>query len=152
MNSEDKPISILVIEDSDEDYEAFLRVVKTIAGALSIYRCEDGDTALEFLFRAENYTDPALAIAPRPNLILLDLNLPGTDGREVLATIRNKKEFNLIPVVVFTTSFNQKDVNFCYAQGVNGYILKPMGISALTDTLRTLFRYWFEFSMLPELS
>jgi len=149
MKSEDKPISILVIEDSDEDYEAFMRVIKTIAGPFSIYRCEDGDTALDFLFQEENYAEPA--IAPRPNLILLDLNLPGTDGREVLATIRSKEELNLIPVVVFTTSFNQKDVKFCYAQGVNGYILKPMGISALTDTLRTLFRYWFEFSMLPEL-
>jgi CheY-like chemotaxis protein len=149
MKSEDKPISILVIEDSDEDYEAFMRVIKTIMGSFSIYRCEDGDTALEFLFQEENYAEPA--IAPRPNLILLDLNLPGTDGREVLATIRNKEEFNLIPVVVFTTSFNQKDVKFCYAHGVNGYILKPMGISALTDTLRTLFRYWFDFSILPEL-
>lgn len=149
MKSEDKLISILVIEDSDEDYEAFMRVIKTFPRTFSIYRCEDGDTALDFLFPEENDTEPA--IVPRPRLILLDLNLPGTDGREVLATIRSKKQFNLMPVVVFTTSFNQKDVNFCYSQGVNGYILKPMGISALTDTLYTLFRYWFEFSILPEL-
>ncbi|WP_341739862.1 response regulator [Microcoleus sp. CAWBG640] len=150
MKNEDKPISILVIEDSDEDYEAFQRVVKTFPGSFSIYRCEDGDTALEFLLQEESYADPELA--PRPNLIILDLNLPGTDGREVLATIRTKQKLSLIPVVVFTTSFNQKDVKFCYAHGVNGYLLKPMGISALTDTLNTLFRYWFEFSILPELS
>jgi CheY-like chemotaxis protein len=149
MKSEDTPISILVIEDSDEDYEAFLRVIKTLPRTFSIYRCEDGDTALEFLFQEENYADAE--IAPRPNLILLDLNLPGTDGREVLAALRTKEDFNLIPVVVFTTSFNQKDVKFCYAKGVNGYILKPMGISDLTDTLQTLFRYWFEFSILPKL-
>ncbi len=148
MKNEDKPISILVIEDSDEDYEAFMRVVKTLAVPFSIYRCHDGDTALEFMFQEESYADPELA--PRPNLILLDLNLPGTDGREVLATLRTKQEFNLIPVVVFTTSFNQKDVKFCYDQGVNGYLLKPMGISGLTDTLDTLFRYWFDFSILPE--
>jgi CheY-like chemotaxis protein len=150
MKNEDKLISILVIEDSDEDYEAFMRVVKTLVVPYSIYRCQDGDTALEFMFQEESYADPELA--PRPNLILLDLNLPGTDGREVLATIRKNEQFNLIPVVVFTTSFNQKDVKFCYAHGVNGYLLKPMGISALTDTLQTLFRYWFEFSILPELS
>jgi CheY-like chemotaxis protein len=150
MKSEDKPISILVIEDSDEDYEAFMRVMKTLPRTFSIYRCEDGDTALDFLLADEHYREPT--IAPRPHLILLDLNLPGTDGREVLATIRSNKELNLMPVVVFTTSFNQKDVNFCYGQGVNGYILKPMGISALTDTLHTVFRYWFDFSILPELS
>lgn len=150
MKSEDKPMSILVIEDSDEDYEAFLRAIKTLAVSFSIYRCNDGDTALEFLFHEESYADPQTA--PRPSLILLDLNLPGTDGREVLATMRTQEELKLIPVVVFTTSFNQKDVKFCYAQGVNGYLLKPMGISQLTDTLHTLFRYWFEFSILPELS
>jgi CheY-like chemotaxis protein len=150
MKNEDKPMSILVIEDSDEDYEAFMRVTKTLAVSFSIYRCNDGDTALEFLLQEESYADPETA--PRPNLILLDLNLPGTDGREVLAAIRTNQALNLIPVVVFTTSFNQKDVKFCYAQGVNGYLLKPMGISALTDTLRTLFQYWFEFSILPELS
>lgn len=88
----------------------------------------------------------------RPNLILLDLNLPGTDGREVLAAIRTDQELKLIPIVMFTTSFNQKDVKFCYSQGANGYILKQMGLSALTESLHTFLRYWFEFSVLPELS
>ncbi len=149
-NHEDKHINILVIEDSDEDYEAFIRVIKTLKVALSVYRCQDGDEALEFIFQ-EGDADEGV-INPSPNLIFLDLNLPGTDGREVLETIRRKPEFNLIPIIVFTTSFNQKDVKFCYNKGVNGYILKPMGLSALTSTLDTLFRYWFELSILPKLS
>ncbi|MEG3861950.1 response regulator [Microcoleus sp. herbarium12] len=150
MKYEDKPIRILVIEDSDEDFEAFMRAVKSYEGSFSIDRFTDGDTALEFLFREEEYADAE--VVPRPSLIILDLNLPGTDGREVLATIRTHEELNLIPIVVFTTSFNQKDVKYCYKQGANGYILKQMGISALTETIHTLFRYWFEFSILPELS
>ena len=149
MKHEDKLIRILVIEDSDEDFEAFMRVVKSFAGSFYIDRCTDGDTALDFLFHQEEYADPT--IAPRPNLILLDLNLPGTDGREVLVAVRNHEKLKLIPIVVFTTSSNQKDVKFCYSQGANGYILKQMGLSALTDSLHTLFRYWFEFSILPEL-
>ncbi|WP_293133719.1 response regulator [Microcoleus sp. bin38.metabat.b11b12b14.051] len=149
MKHEDKLIRILVIEDSDEDFEAFMRVVKSFAGSFYIDRCTDGDTALDFLFHEEEYADPT--IAPRPNLILLDLNLPGTDGREVLVAVRNHEKLKLIPIVVFTTSSNQKDVKFCYSQGANGYILKQMGLSALTDSLHTLFRYWFEFSILPEL-
>ncbi|MBK1988527.1 response regulator [Sphaerospermopsis aphanizomenoides BCCUSP55] len=148
MKIEDKNINLLVIEDSDEDFESFIRVLKNLDFYKPIYRCSDGDTALDFLLQAGDYAKPETA--PRPNLILLDLNLPGTDGREVLETLKKNEELKLIPVVVFTTSFNQKDVQFCYEQGVNNYILKPMGLSALTETINILIRYWFEFSVLPE--
>jgi CheY-like chemotaxis protein len=148
MNSDDKSINILVIEDSDEDFESFKRVLKSLNFSKPIYRCRDGDTALEFLFQEGDYIEPETA--PRPHLILLDLNLPGTDGREVLETVKNHEELKLIPIVVFTTSSNQKDVKFCYQTGVNNYILKPMGVSALTETVNILMRYWFEFSILPE--
>ncbi|MBD2294542.1 response regulator [Anabaena sphaerica FACHB-251] len=148
MNSEDKSINILVIEDSDEDFESFKRIMKSLNFTKPIYRCSDGDTALEFLFQEGDYIEPE--IAPRPHLILLDLNLPGTDGREVLEAVKNHEELKSIPIVVFTTSSNQKDVKFCYQTGVNNYILKPMGASALTETVNILMRYWFEFSILPE--
>ncbi|WP_413174042.1 response regulator [Anabaena azotica] len=148
MKIEGKSRSLLVIEDSDEDFESLKRVLKALNFSFPVYRCCDGDTALDFLFQECDYIKPG--IAPRPNLILLDLNLPGTDGREVLETVKKNEELKLIPIVVFTTSFNQKDVQFCYQQGVNNYILKPMGISALTETINILIRYWFEFSVLPE--
>jgi CheY-like chemotaxis protein len=148
MNSEEKSISLLVIEDSQADFESLTRVMKSLNFSYPIYRCANGDTALEFLFQKGDYAEPQTA--PRPNLILLDLNLPGTDGRDVLKTLKKNEKLKLIPIVVFTTSFNQKDVKFCYSQGANNYILKPMGVSALTDTINILIRYWFEFSVLPE--
>jgi CheY-like chemotaxis protein len=148
MNIEDKSISLLVVEDSDEDFESFNRVIKSLNISFPIYRCSDGDTALDFLFHEGEFSQTNTV--PRPNLILLDLNLPGTDGREVLETVKNNEELKSIPVVVFTTSFNHKDVNFCYKHGVNNYILKPMGLSALTDTLNTLIKYWFDLSVLPD--
>jgi CheY-like chemotaxis protein len=148
MKIDDKDINILVIEDSDEDFASFQRVLKTLNFSFPIYRCSDGDAALDFLFQEGDYIKPK--IAPRPNLILLDLNLPGTDGREVLATVKKNEELRMIPIVVFTTSFNQKDVKFCYKQGVNNYILKPMGLSNLTDTINTVIKYWFELSVLPD--
>ncbi|WP_371416766.1 response regulator [Dolichospermum sp. UHCC 0259] len=145
---EEKHISLLIIEDSQADFESLKRVMKSLNFSYPIYRCSNGDAALDFLFQEGDYAEPETA--PRPNLILLDLNLPGTDGREVLATIKNHEELKLIPIVVFTTSFNQKDVKFCYNQGVNNYILKPMGLSNLTETINILIRYWFEFSILPD--
>lgn len=148
MNIEDKHISLLVIEDSQADFESLKRVMKSLDFSYPIYRCSNGDAALEFLFQEGDYAEPKTA--PRPNLILLDLNLPGTDGREVLETVKKNAELKLIPIVVFTTSCNQKDIQFCYQQGVNNYILKPMGISALTETINILMRYWFEFSILPD--
>jgi len=148
MNIEEKHISLLVIEDSQADFESLKRVMKSLDFSYPIYRCSNGDAALEFLFQEGDYAEPK--IAPRPNLILLDLNLPGTDGREVLETVKKNAELKLIPIVVFTTSCNQKDIQFCYQQGVNNYILKPMGISALTETINILMRYWFEFSILPD--
>jgi CheY-like chemotaxis protein len=148
MNSEEKSISLLVIEDSQADFESLKRVMKSLNFSYPIYRCSNGDAALEFLFQEGDYAEPEKA--PRPNLILLDLNLPGTDGREVLATVKKTEELKLIPIIVFTTSGNQKDVQFCYTQGVNNYILKPMGVSALTETINILMKYWFEFSILPD--
>ncbi|HEY9845278.1 MAG TPA: response regulator, partial [Candidatus Caenarcaniphilales bacterium] len=115
----DQPL--LVVEDSDEDFEAFGRMIRKSAIVNPIYRCTDGEDALDFLHRDGQYTNPATA--PRPAIILLDLNLPGTDGREVLAEIKQDSTLKIIPVVVFTTSANPKDVEFCYWHGVNGYIL-----------------------------
>ena len=115
---------LLVIEDSDEDFTALVRIANKIIVNSSIYRCEDGEEALNFLYREEEYTDES--ISPRPSLIVLDLNLPGIDGREVLATIKQDRDLKTIPVIVFSTSSNPKDIDACYRQGVSGYIIKPM--------------------------
>lgn len=140
--------SLLLVEDSDEDFETFQRIMRKVAFTNPIYRCVDGDDALDFLYHTGNYIDPAQA--PRPAIILLDLNLPGTDGREVLAQIKQDDALKTIPVVVFTTSSNPKDIEACYRYGVSGYILKPINISLLMRTIQIFIDYWFEAVMLPE--
>ena len=140
--------SLLVIEDSDEDFEAFGRMIRKSCIANPIYRCIDGDDALDFLYHSGEYID--YAKAPRPAIILLDLNLPGTDGREVLKQIKQDDNLKTIPVVVFTTSSNPRDIEVCYRHGVNGYILKPIDINKLRRTLQVFIDYWFEAIILPD--
>jgi CheY-like chemotaxis protein len=139
---------LLMIEDSDEDFEAFGRLIRKSAVSNPIYRCTDGDEALDFLYHSGEYVDSSKA--PRPSIILLDLNLPGTDGREVLEAIKQDEALKTIPVVVFTTSSNPKDIQSCYQKGVNGYIIKPIDVTKLRRTLQILIDYWFEAVVLPE--
>jgi CheY-like chemotaxis protein len=147
ITSIDKPPLLLVVEDSDEDFEALQRYLDKYPLTIPIYRCVDGDDALAFLSHTGNYTDPQNA--PRPGLILLDLNLPGMDGREVLQKIKQNEDLKLIPVVIFTTSSNPKDIESCYKQGVNSYIVKPMDAARLKRNIQTLIDYWFDTTVLP---
>lgn len=138
---------LLIVEDSNEDFEAFQRYLNLYNLAIPVYRCTNGDQALAFLYRRNRYTDPKTS--PRPGLIVLDLNLPGTDGREVLRQIKHDENLKPVPVVVFTTSNNPKDIEACYLQGVNSYIIKPMDIRLLKQSIQALLNYWFEITILP---
>lgn len=140
-------LPILIVEDSDEDFEAVGRVMRKSAVTNPLFRCTDGDDALDFLYRMGTYADPQTA--PRPALILLDLNLPGTDGREVLEQIKQDEELKIIPVVVFTTSANPRDVEVCYRNGANGYILKPIDLNRFVELMRIVIDYWFRAIILP---
>jgi CheY-like chemotaxis protein len=139
---------LLLVEDSDEDFEAFGRIMRKSAVTHPIYRCSDGDEALDFLYKTGEYAN--FTQTPRPAIIVLDLNLPGTDGREVLAQIKQDEDLKTIPVVVFTTSSNPKDIDICYRYGVNGYIIKPIDVTKLTRNIQILIDYWFEAVVLPE--
>lgn len=139
--------TLLVVEDSDEDFVAFERIVRRSSFTCPIYRCDDGDQALDFLLHTGEYTNPDSV--PRPSLILLDLNLPGTDGREVLGEVKQHEDLKTIPILVFTTSSNPKDIEICYEKGVNGYIIKPIDIQKLTRTIQLIVEYWFEAITLP---
>lgn len=152
FNNSAQPLakSLLVIEDSDEDFEALGRMMRQATVSNPVYRCVDGDDALDFLYHVGDYEDRTRS--PRPSLILLDLNLPGTDGREVLEQIKQDEQLKTIPVVVFTTSANPKDIEVCYRCGVNGYILKPMDIGKLKRRIQTFIDYWFEAVTLPEVA
>ncbi|WP_019503488.1 response regulator [Pleurocapsa sp. PCC 7319] len=141
---------ILIIEDSDEDFAALTRVITKAHIPNPVYRCEDGEEALDFLYREGEYQDQTLS--PLPSLIVLDLNLPGTDGREVLAVIKQDLDLQTIPVVIFSTSSNPKDIDACYRQGISGYIVKPMDTNRLNKLVRTFLEYWFKTVELPNSS
>ena len=141
---------LLIIEDSNEDFEAFQRFLRQSSLDIPIYRCLNGDQALAYLYRTDRYTDPESA--PRPGLILLDLNLPGNDGREVLRRIKQDDDLKSVPIVIFTTSNNPKDIEACYRQGVNSYIIKPMDFRLLKRSIQTLLEYWFDITVLPNSS
>lgn len=139
--------SLLTIEDSDEDFAAFERVVGQLAINKPIFRCTNGEDALDFLYHTGKYQ--ITPHSPRPAIILLDLNLPGMDGREVLWQIKQDQNLQNIPVVVFTTSSNPTDIKVCYQSGVNGYIVKPIDTSKLIWTIKLFMSYWFEVTTLP---
>ena len=139
---------ILLVEDSPEDYEATVRAFKRSGLKNPIYRCEDGENALDFLHRRGPYADPERS--PRPGVILLDLNLPGTDGREVLTEIKQDDQLKQIPVIVLTTSNDARDVESCYQAGANSYIQKPVDTEGFVRAIERLNGYWFEVVVLPQ--
>ena len=135
---------ILLVEDSPEDFETTERAFRKSGLKNPIVRCSDGDEALEFLFRRGRFAD-----APRPGVILLDLNLPGTDGREVLAEIKADASLKQIPVIVLTTSSDDRDVQACYNAGASSYIQKPVDLDGFMRAIERLNDYWFEVVILP---
>ena len=139
--------TLLVIEDSDEDFEALKRMMQCTSIPHRLERCSDGDDALDYLYHTGKYENKHLA--PRPSLIVLDLNLPGTDGREILKQLKQDNNLRSIPVVVFSTSSNPKDIVACYEYGVNSYILKPIDVEKLKTTIEVLSYYWLAINALP---
>jgi CheY-like chemotaxis protein len=136
---------ILLVEDSPEDFETTQRAFRRSGLKNPIFRCADGDEALDFLFRRGRH-----AGAPQPGVILLDLNLPGTDGREVLSEIKADPELKQIPVIVLTTSSDDRDVAACYKAGANSYIQKPVDLDGFMRAIERLNDYWFEVVILPK--
>ena len=139
--------AILIVEDSPEDYEATVRAFRKAGLANSIMRCENGEEALDYLYRRGVYADPEKS--PRPGIILLDLNMPGLDGRGLLTIIKNDNNLKKIPVVVLTTSSDERDIDKCYEEGANSYINKPVDLNGLMIAIQRLRDYWFEIVILP---
>lgn len=137
---------VLVIEDSTEDFTALGRAFRKHGLQNPVLRCEDGDQALEYLqgHGTSSQWPPGL-----PAIILLDLNMPGTDGRTVLKTLKQDPQLFKIPVIIFTTSSNNEDIEECYRLGANSYVTKPINYSALEEKVRLIVRYWLEFNELP---
>lgn len=139
---------ILIVEDSDDDFEATERALKKNGNLVNeIYRCESGAEAIDFLLRQGSYSVPE--DAPRPGIVLLDLNMPGKDGRAVLTEMKNNSELSRIPVIVLTTSNDAKDIEQCYQMGANTYVVKPVHMDNLVNAVSRLKDYWFEIAVLP---
>jgi len=139
-----KPIEILMVEDNPVDVLVTREALKQgrIMNNLSV--AEDGEEALDFLFRTGQFS-----AAPRPDLILLDLNLPRKDGREILTELKNNPDLRSIPVVILTTSQAEEDVLRSYDCGANCFIVKPVDLEQFTSTIRSIEDFWFSIVKLP---
>lgn len=140
--------SLLVIEDNREDYHAMVRALKKCGFSSLIHHCENGEDVLEFLTKARTYTNNDKI--PIPGLILLDLNLPGMDGKDILDKIRQDALYKKVPVVVLTTSKNERDVKECYEKGANSYIEKPVDMVKFIEAIKRIKEYWFEINILSK--
>lgn len=140
--------SILVVEDSDEDYYSIHRIFKKSETTHVLSRCVDGEDAINYISHQGKYAENP---PPLPDLILLDLNLPKKNGKEVLAAIKENEKFHQIPVVILTTSNAESDVDFCYAIGANSYIQKPVDLKSFTQAVVRLQDYWFNTVLLPKI-
>lgn len=135
---------ILLVDDNPADAGLTCEVLASAEREAHIETVSDGEEALAFLRRTGKYSD-----APRPDLLILDLNLPRKDGRAVLAEIKADPELNEIPVVVFTTSHSGRDIARCYELGANSYLTKPGNLAQFFSAVRSLENFWIGFATLP---
>jgi chemotaxis family two-component system response regulator Rcp1 len=144
MKSINRAVEILLVEDSPSDAQLMIEVFKetTLPKNLSIVK--DGVEALQFLRRQGFYQS-----SPRPSLILLDLNLPRLNGKELLSEIKNDPNLKTIPVIVLTTSTSPSDVLKSYQQYANCYITKPIGIEDLMRVVQSIETFWLQVATLP---
>ena len=143
----ERKVTVLLAEDDPGDQELTRRALKHESLNIDLRIVNDGEETLDYLFRREQYTDPESS--PTPDLILLDLNMPKKNGREVLAELKASTNASRIPVVVLTTSEQEADILRSYDLGCNSYIQKPVDIAQFIRSLRNLGRYWFEVVTLP---
>jgi len=139
-----EPIQILLVEDSPGDVRLTIEALKDAKVHNRLHIAEDGVQAIDFLRRRNQFAE-----SPRPDLILLDLNLPRKDGREVLQEIKQDPDLRRIPVVVLTTSRSEEDVLHAYDLHANCYITKPVDFSQFLNVIRTIEDFWLTVVKLP---
>lgn len=142
-----KSITILVADDDADDRLMIEEALKENRLANDLHFVRDGEELMDYVRRRGEYTDPGRS--PRPGLILLDLNMPKKDGREVLRELKSDASLRDIPVVVLTTSKAEEDIYRTYNLGVNSFITKPVTFESLVQIMRELGHYWFEIVELP---
>ena len=142
-----KPAVILLAEDDRGHQELTRRALAEGKIHNDLRIVEDGEEALDYLFRRGKYKDPATS--PRPDLLLLDLNMPRVDGREVLERLRADSKMRRMAVVVLTTSRQEEDILRSYELGCNSFITKPVDMDQFIRVIQALEEYWFQIVVLP---
>lgn len=139
-----RPVRILLVEDSDPDAELTRTALERARVINELHRVGDGEQAMAFLRQEAGYET-----APRPDLILLDLNMPRMDGREVIHALKSDEDLRRIPIVVLTTSSLERDVVESYDKSVAGYITKPVRFDDFVTAIRSLEGFWLTIVRLP---
>lgn len=139
-----RPIEILLVEDSPGDVTLTIEALRDAKVANNLHVARDGEEALRFLRQEGEYADK-----PRPDLVLLDLNMPRKDGREVLADMKADPVFKRIPVVVLTTSQSEDDVAAAYNLSANCYVAKPVDLDQFLGVVRAIDDFWLSLVKLP---
>jgi len=139
-----KPIRVLLVEDNPDDVELTREAFSLSKFIINLYVVDTGEKALQYL-----RNEPPYAASSRPDLVLLDINLPGKSGKEILGEIKSAPALKAIPVVILSGSQEESDVAKCYVSGANCYIAKPVDFKSFTDVINSIECFWFTVVKLP---
>ena len=142
-----EPVDLLLIEDQPSDAELALRALRKLDLGERTHLVEDGATALDFVFGRNDYA--GRSVTETPALIVLDLKLPKVSGHEVLRTLKSDDRTKSIPVIVLSSSKEDRDVRRCYELGVNSYVVKPVDFGQFTETVQRIGTYWLKTNERP---
>lgn len=147
MKGQQTTVTILMADDDEDDCMLAREALAESRLAIEMYIVKDGEELMDYLHQRGIYAENISA--PRPGLILLDLNMPKKDGREALQEIKADPALRRIPVVILTTSKAEEDIDYTYGLGANSFIIKPMTFAALVEVMKTIGKYWFDIVKLP---
>lgn len=147
MSGSEERLVVLYVEDDEDDRLLAEEALEQSSADLDVRFVCDGAEALDYLYRRDKYS--SRGAAPRPSLIVLDLNMPKVDGREVLRQLKLHPQLWRIPVIILTTSTAESDIIDSYDLGVNTYIAKPASFDKLVETISIIGKYWLEVAEIP---
>lgn len=139
--------TILLVEDSNEDYMVISRIISKLGNPVLLHRVDTAEDALAFLMPEKINQHYNL-----PSIILLDLNMPGMGGRELLRCLKTHEQFKFLPIIVMTASSNPRDIQECYCLGANSYHIKPVNYEKFSDSIQAIISYWFTAATYPKLN
>lgn len=139
-----KPLEILLVEDSFTDIILMKKMLQKVNNETNLHVVKDGIEAMDFLSKKGEFNNK-----PRPDIILLDLNLPRKNGKEVLKEIKENDDFKIIPVIILTTSDDDKDILECYQSHASCYLTKPVDLQDFDRCINAINNFWFQFVRYP---